>query len=64
MRPATVEAKRGCETTFSRGETIVICTKGAHREGDSHHGSPRSNGAETDTAQDCKVTGSAQTNTC
>jgi hypothetical protein len=62
--PLGADAKNGCTYQFSRGETIETCTKGSHQEYDSHHGSRASNGSETESAPDCKVTGSAQTNTC
>ena len=61
--PFAAEAKRGCETTFFRGETIVTCTKGSHGSTDTHKGAPHSSGKDLGGGP-CKATGSEQTNTC
>ncbi|MDF3043329.1 MAG: hypothetical protein K0Q71_6035 [Thermomicrobiales bacterium] len=61
--PLGADARRGCETTFSRGETTTTCTKGSHGTTDSHKGSAGSNGKDLGGGP-CKDTGSTKTNTC
>ena len=68
VAPAPALAKNGCTTTFEKGETTTICSKGSHGTTSTHHGSPKSKGSvegnQPKHGGTCKKTGSSKTNTC